>query len=263
MLEPNSRDAQRDSTVRIEHLEALSGDLPSTFESAAFHRAQSLDGQTPSCDRLKYISDLNVFLSDPSYRVVFFARHAHAEQGGKKVDGQDKFRELDEQGKADAAHLGRVLSELKFDNVIMVASSATRTHETAKAIANAIETKSTSIVAEDRFFHTPVKEYFKFLRESEDLQDTRHAFIVGHNSAMTKVFLKISGQEKAFIPTAGVLALAIKADSWENFYKNQHDEVHVFTWSPRGTEMLECVRATYESEYSAARYGSASLEFLA
>jgi hypothetical protein len=80
---------------------------------------------------------------------------------------------------------------------------------------------------------------------------------------MTKVFLKISGQDKAFIPTAGVLALAIKTDSWESFYKNQHDGVHVFTWSPRGTEMLECVRAVEESEYSAVRYDTASLEFLA
>ena len=70
---------------------------------------------------------------------------------------------------------------------------------------------------------------------------------------MTKVFLNISGRENAFIPTAGVMALAIKSDSWESFYKGQHEDVHVFTWSPRQTHMLESMVA---SDSEATEYTS-------
>lgn len=250
-------------TSSSDALESLGDSLRNTAAAESARGA----AENPSCDRLKYVTDLNRFLLNPDYRVVFFARHAHAVQENKKVEGKDKYRELDDQGKEDAAALGRTLSDLQFDKVVMVTSSATRTHETAKAIEREIKAHDIDIVADDRFYHVPVKEYFKYLRETDSLQDTRHAFIVGHNAAMTKVFLKISGHEKAFIPTAGVLALAVKASSWENYYKNEHDEVHVFTWSPRGTEVLEssleCARMDVPSEYSMAQYTSASLEFLA
>jgi phosphohistidine phosphatase len=217
--------------------------------------------QSPNCDRLQFVTDLNTYLNDPEYRVVFFARHAHAVQEGKKVDGQDQFRELDAKGIADAAMLGHSLSGLNFNDVVMVTSSATRTHETAKAIAREISANSIRMVAEDQFYHVPVKNYFKYLRNTEELQDTRHAFIVGHNSAMTKVFLKISGRENAFIPTAGVMALAVKAGSWESFYKGQHQDVHVFTWSPRETHVLESVMSSgeAETEYTSQRVRGAGL----
>lgn len=189
--------------------------------------------------RLDYVTQLNTFLQDPSYRVVFFARHAHAEQEGKKVEGKDKFRKLDARGIADAAALGQTLSVLTFDKVVMLTSSATRTHDTARAIEREMNAAGVTIVADDAFYHVPVKRYFKYLRECEEHQDTRHAFIVGHNSAMTKVFLKLSGGNAAFIPTAGVMALAVKSDSWNHLYTRDHTDVHVFTWSPKGTEMLE------------------------
>lgn len=213
------------------------------------------------CDRLTFVSDLNRYLEDPSFRVVFFARHAHAEQEGKKIEGKDKFRDLDEKGKADAAELGRTLSDLNFEDVVMITSSATRTHETAKAIAREISASSIALIAEDRFYHAPVKNYFKFLRDSESFQESRHAFIVGHNSAMTKVFLKISGRENAFIPTAGVMALAIKSKSWERFYKDQHEEVHVFTWSPRETHVLESMMADNESGFARESIKEGRLRF--
>jgi len=239
-------------------------DLLSTHQqplvSESFVSFETNVTELPSCNKLRFLEDLNNLMQNPNYKVVFFTRHAHAVQENKKHPVLDRTRPLDEKGERDAEKLGETLSVLSFKDVIFLTSSATRTFMTAEHIIRMINAESFEVISSEKFYHVPVKNYFEYLRY-KSLHDRNHVFFVGHNSAMTKVLLKISGRPKAFIPTAGVMALAIKTDNWRSFYQESHDEVHVFTWSPRETHVLESASVDEETEFSHLKVGEVRLDF--
>ena len=212
-------------------------------------------------DRLRasFIGGLNTYLNDPEYRVLILGRHGHAIQehkekvidpvSGKKVPGPlDRTRDLDERGKRDVKNLTELMSDLGLQKSVVFVSDAVRVEETGRAIYAGIQHADKKIIVDKSLYYTEtvLKDIFQKLL-STDYSDTRHAIYVGHGKTTMQAFKTLSGSDEAVNPTAGVMAIAIKTSSWQDFKSGVHNEVHVFAMSPKGSHMTGLESAQTES----------------
>ncbi len=193
------------------------------------------------------ISSLKTYLDDPSYKVLFFVRHGHAEQAGKEkildaatgkpmVNPLDRARELDKRGKKYVGRLADTLAEFSFGKTVVLVSNATRVRETGTAIFNGLDAASKTLVVDrDLYYVEDVRSaIFQRILNGQS-NDVRHVVYVGHGKSTMAAFMQFAGSDEAFNPTAGVMAVAVKTPSWESFNRDVHTDVHVFAWSPKET----------------------------
>jgi len=200
------------------------------------------------CNKVGFVTGLNHYLNNPEYKVIFLVRHGHAVQEGKssteakmndpELRRIDKARPLDNKGLKGARKLANVIAELVFGNVAMFASDAVRVRDTGLAVYDLMNAKNKSFTAEDSLYYADVEVEMSRRLMRPQFRDVNHAFFCGHGKTTMALFKKLTGATVAENKTAGVMAVAIKAENWESFFQNKHSEVQIFSWSPKDTNVI-------------------------
>lgn len=163
-------------------------------------------------------------------RTLWVVRHgkAAAEPPG---GGRDRDRPLVERGRSDAHALGRALAHpdrsfaltAEQAPTFVLCSAATRTHETAAALANGLG--GPTIEAVDALYGADAELVLRYVSEIDDRH--RAAVVVGHNPTMHQLAWELCDDDAALgaldgrevlrthsFPTCAAAALHLPIGSW-------------------------------------------------
>lgn len=138
---------------------------------------------------------------------IYILRHAEALPGP-----EDFTRELSSNGYRQALTLGKnlVVEGHQIDKII--ASSATRTLNTAELVAEQIGFEKSRIEASKELYNATVRVWLQKIQEIEE--DVQSIFLVGHNPHISYLVELLSGEAFEGLGTAH-LALLETEKSWQ------------------------------------------------
>ncbi|MDX1974143.1 MAG: histidine phosphatase family protein [Rickettsiales bacterium] len=154
----------------------------------------------------------------PSQKSLIILRHAKAVP--TKADLDDHERPLDEQGQAEARHVGQRLAALELRPDLIFCSSSVRTRQTAEIIQSCLP--EMPITYSKALYLASPSEILKLVAECSD--DIKQLLIIGHNPGAHELAIKLArgGEEKALnemtltFPTAAVAAINFENTSWDS-----------------------------------------------
>lgn len=140
-------------------------------------------------------------------------RHAKSSWGDASLSDHD--RPLNARGERDAPEMGQRLKARGIRPSLILASTARRTTETARAVARA-----TGFPLE--FIH---RERALYLASPEEIMATvcdqdptfRNIIVIGHNPGMSDLANALSDDLPGDMPTAAMMTLEADVDDWQGF----------------------------------------------
>ena len=117
---------------------------------------------------------------------LILMRHGKAERHA--ASGGDFERALVESGRADAAVMGRVLTEAGLAPDLMLVSSARRTRETAEQVAPAFSRPRIESLRD--LYHAEAEEIVQALEDHAEAAAT--VMVVGHNPGLHDLALRLA-----------------------------------------------------------------------
>jgi len=206
-------------------------------------RSQAVRAQHNGVDRL------NFRLVDPNYKVLVLARHGKAMPRNKfstevvrnnpKKARLDKKRPLLKRGKESAMRLSHVLGQLSFQNVGFWGSDAKRVKSTAKPTKKMLGNRLVFKSFEKDLYYADVPTEMHTRLTSDTGESISHAFFWGHGDTTVQLVKELTGANFGFLPTGGVMIIAVKADTWEQAFQAAHGDTEIYTWSPNGTHYIQ------------------------
>ncbi len=144
-------------------------------------------------------------------RTLVLIRHAKSDWGNPLLNDYD--RPLNARGERDAPELGRRLrvKGIRPDGVI--ASTAQRADQTARAVVTGLGLEESMIQWERSLYHCRPETFETVLFGVDDALTT--VFIVAHNPGISMFAQQLlPGQAIDDLPTCAALAVSITADRW-------------------------------------------------
>ena len=139
----------------------------------------------------------------------------HAKSSWANPLQSDFERPLNERGKEEAPAMGKKLKELKVIPDLIVSSTAKRTRQTAKRIAEATGYDADHIKWEEKLYHCIPSVFDEVIQDVGDKVKT--VFIVAHNPGITDFVNELSAVFKIDnMPTCAVAAAQME-ESWSSF----------------------------------------------
>lgn len=138
-------------------------------------------------------------------------RHAKAEPG---EPGQaDYDRPLSQRGFQDSRTMATWWGQQPSQPEVYLASSARRTHETAKTLISV--TNNIQLDLEPRLYGASVGMIWSILAEYDGRYD--HIAVVGHNPAISDAACSLCGDNlPAYLPTLGLVHCQLAAFNWSD-----------------------------------------------
>jgi phosphohistidine phosphatase len=145
-------------------------------------------------------------------RTLVLMRHGHAIPYDN--DAGDFSRPLERRGIADVATIARRLHALAWRAELIVASSARRTQETARTLAQGIDYPLADIVADPQLYNADLPTWQAVARALPDTM--QHVALVGHNPGISQFAQWLLPRQRVDGLTPGTaLLLECSIDSWE------------------------------------------------
>jgi phosphohistidine phosphatase len=142
---------------------------------------------------------------------LLLIRHAKSDWNDPSLDDFD--RPLNERGKKDAPLMAQRLVDKKIKVDAFLSSPAKRAAKTARAFAEALGKKKDSIIFEEKLYLASVDTFFKVISLVDDRYDSVALF--SHNNGLTDFANQLTDTRTDNIPTCGIFAIKIQANSWE------------------------------------------------
>ena len=140
----------------------------------------------------------------------------HAKSSWANPLQSDFERPLNERGQQDAPIMGKRLRDKRLVPDLIISSTAKRTRQTAKHIAEAIGYKISDIRWEEKLYHCIPSVFDEILYEVKETVQT--VFIIAHNPGITEFVNNLSS---AFytgnMPTCGMVGARFEAEGWSGF----------------------------------------------
>ncbi len=112
--------------------------------------------------------------------------------------------------------MGRMLKQAGIIPDLIISSTAKRTKQTAKRIAEEVGYEADDIKWEEKLYHCIPTVFEETIYELSDR--IRTVFIVAHNPGITEFVNQLSPRFKVDnMPTCGVVAASISTEEWNNF----------------------------------------------
>ncbi|MDQ3705564.1 MAG: histidine phosphatase family protein [Chloroflexota bacterium] len=145
-------------------------------------------------------------------KTLLLLRHGNAQQSAPQGD---KARRLTEQGRQEAAEMGRRLPEIAGSLDAVVSSDAERTLETAQIVASGAGYGG-DIRVEHDLYATGVDTMLGVVRALSDEHNC--VLLVGHHPSLEYLAADIAeqGTPAQSLPTCGLLHLALDATRWHD-----------------------------------------------
>lgn len=144
-------------------------------------------------------------------RLLVMIRHAKSSWANPLQSDFD--RPLNERGKREAKEMGEKLLGRGLKPDLIISSSAKRTKQTAKKIANAVGYDFDKVLFEEKLYHCIPSVFEEMLYEVDDSVKT--LFIVAHNPGITEFVNELSTDFRIDnMPTCGIAAVVFESDEW-------------------------------------------------
>jgi len=188
------------------------------------------------------IDKINSRLTDSGYKVIVLGRHGKASQKNKftvlqraadpKKIKLDIKRPLTNKGKKAAKKLSKVMKKLSFRNVGMWGSHALRVQNTAEHTIKVLGDKVKISKFKKDLYYANVPKMMHQKLTTRSAKDISHAFFWGHGKTTLALFKQLTGATNPFLPTAAVMIVAVKAESWDQVFRGDFEAIEGYAWSP-------------------------------
>ncbi len=145
-------------------------------------------------------------------KTLYLLRHAKSSWDDANLADFD--RPLNERGKTDAPKMGKRLKEKDIRPQMIYSSAAVRALSTAKLVASAIDYPENRILVDRTLYHADEEKLLAYLHQCSDEWDS--IMLVGHNPGLTNFANDLTSESIDNIPTAGIVAISLKIDSWND-----------------------------------------------
>ncbi|MCW3123759.1 MAG: putative phosphohistidine phosphatase, SixA [Flavipsychrobacter sp.] len=140
----------------------------------------------------------------------------HAKSSWTNPLQSDFERPLNERGKKEAPEMGKKLKKAHIIPDLIIASSAKRTKQTAKRIAEEVGYDVENIKWEEKLYHCIPSVLEETIYEVSNSVKT--VFIVAHNPGITEFVNQLVPEFKIDnMPTCGIVATHVETEEWNNF----------------------------------------------
>jgi phosphohistidine phosphatase len=140
----------------------------------------------------------------------------HAKSSWANPLQSDFDRPLNERGKRDAPEMGEILKREGLKPDLIICSTAKRTRQTAKRIAEVLDYDMDNVRWEEKLYHCIPSVFEELLFELSDKIKT--VFIIAHNPGITEFVNELSPDFSIDnMPTCGVVGARFKAEEWNRF----------------------------------------------
>jgi phosphohistidine phosphatase len=140
----------------------------------------------------------------------------HAKSSWANPLQSDFERPLNDRGKEEAPAMGKKLKKLGIAADLIIASSAKRTKQTAKRIAEEVGYDTDNIKWEEKLYHCIPSVFEEIICDLSDKVKT--VFIVAHNPGITSFVNQLSPEFSTDnMPTCGMVGAYAETDEWSNF----------------------------------------------
>lgn len=143
---------------------------------------------------------------------LFLIRHAKSDWGDPLV--KDFDRPLNERGKRNAQEMAKRLIEKEVTIDAFISSPAKRAKKTAEIFAKEFKKKD-SILFNENLYLAVAETFFDIIGETND--DFKSIAVFSHNPGITEFANMLTNARIDNIPTCGIFAVKIHANSWVNF----------------------------------------------
>jgi len=147
-------------------------------------------------------------------RTLVLIRHAKSSWANPLQS--DFERPLNDRGKHDAPEMGKRLKKLGITPDLIISSTAKRTRQTAKKIAEELGYNTDDIKWEEKLYHCVPSVFEEVIFEVSDR--IRTIFIVAHNPGITEFVNQLSPEFSIDnMPTCGIVGAQVDTDEWNTF----------------------------------------------
>ncbi len=147
-------------------------------------------------------------------RTLVIIRHAKSSWANPLQS--DFERPLNDRGKAEAPEMGRLLKKHGIIPDLIISSTAKRTKQTAKKLANELDYDFDHIKWEEKLYHCIPSVFEEVIYEVAD--NIKTAFIIAHNPGITEFVNNLSPDFSIDnMPTCGVAGVHFNSENWSHF----------------------------------------------
>ncbi len=142
---------------------------------------------------------------------IYLMRHGKAEEASGNMSDFD--RSLQRMGLINTC---KIAQEMKTEGVCLdkiICSSANRTHETAKLVAEQFEIDVEEVVAYQSLYNAPLGNYLEEIKKTEST--VNNLLVVGHNPFISYLVEFLTGID-ASLKTSDVVYIDLHIDEWEH-----------------------------------------------
>nr|WP_321443971.1 histidine phosphatase family protein [uncultured Cohaesibacter sp.] len=149
---------------------------------------------------------------------LYLLRHAKSSWSDPSLHDFD--RPLNKRGRKDALKIGRAIEARGYQPDRILCSTAKRTKETLAGILPGL-TGNISLSLLDALYEGNIPDYLVLLRRH--VRESRNLMLVGHNSGLQDVAVRLAGQGDATLitnmqekyPTGALAVLDFDTDTWD------------------------------------------------
>lgn len=153
-------------------------------------------------------------------RTLVMIRHAKSSWANPLQS--DFERPLNDRGKKDAPEMGAKLKKMGLIPDLIISSTAKRTRQTAKKIAEETGYDPDDIRWEEKLYHCIPSVFEEVIYEVSDRVKT--IFIVAHNPGITDFVNQLSpGFSIDNMPTCGIVGARLETKEWNNFLTSEKE----------------------------------------
>jgi phosphohistidine phosphatase len=151
----------------------------------------------------------------------------HAKSSWDNSGLADHDRPLNGRGRRDAPEMARRIHEAAIRPSLIVSSPATRTWETAKALATEISYPIEFLQRDNKLYLASLDTLIDFVGQQDP--GFNNVVVVGHNPGMTEFANYLCPGLTGNMPTCGVVSVTIDTDDW-NLRKNSPVTLNLYDY---------------------------------
>jgi phosphohistidine phosphatase len=144
---------------------------------------------------------------------LLILRHAKSSWSNSRLADHD--RPLNERGRQDAPHMGRLLRDEGLTPDLIITSSAERALTTAELVALSSEYEA-SLQVTRSLYHAGPETYLAQLRQVADAH--QRVMVVGHNPGMEELVEELTGHYER-MPTAALAHISLPVEHWADCHE--------------------------------------------
>ncbi len=145
---------------------------------------------------------------------LYIIRHAKSSWDYPSLSDFD--RPLNDRGKRDAPRMAKRLKEKRLTPDMVISSPAVRALDTCKIMCEVLGFDRKKIIEHKSLYHASEEQILSVVRQIKDRKGDKEEIVLlfGHNPGLTEFANRLSDENIANIPTAGMVAAELNIDKW-------------------------------------------------